>query len=177
VLKLNRSILFLPAILLLTPWLASYAYGAGDDTPIHETVHVEAAEPSASPSATFFGKAIGGITPGDLFYIDAPDNAHDITVTLYLTNAHELTHYLRYLILKVGIYFENSDGRWQKASSWNGKLFPDTYITLRNSPVNLTLAGYAKYKITIDAGSFYCITANTRENAALPQFYLTVERV
>ena len=176
-LKLKRSILLLPAILLLTPWLASYAYGVGDDTPIHETVRVEAAEPSTSPSATFFGKAIGGITPGDLFYIDAPDNSHDITVTLYLTNAHELTHYLRYLILKVGIYSESSDGSWQMASSWNGKLLPDTYITLRNSPVSLTLAGYAKYKVTIDAGSFYCTAANSGENAALPQFYLTVESV
>jgi len=177
VLKLTRFILLLSAILLLNPWLASYAYGVSDGVPGHEAVYVEAAESSAAPSATFFGKAIGSVTPGDLFYLDATGKAHDITVTLCLTNAHELTPCLRYLILEVGVYFESSDGLWRKASLWNGNPVPDTFITLRNSPVSLILAGYTKYKVTVDAGSFYCLTANTKGNFVSPRFYLTVEEV
>ena len=176
-LKLFRSILFFSAILLITPWLASYAYGTGNGVSGHGTVHIEAAEPSRAPTATLFGRAISGITPGDLFYIDATDNPHDITVSLYLTNAHELIPYLRYLILKVGIYFEGGDGQWRPASLPNGNPIPDTFITLRNSPVSLMLAGYTKYKVTIDSGSFYCLTANTNGGNLSPHFYLTVEPV
>jgi len=176
-LKLVRFILFFSAILLITPWLASYAYGTGNGVSEHGTVHIEAAEPSKAPRATVFGRAIGGVTPGDLFYIDATDNSHDITVSLYLTNAHELTPYLRYLILEVGIYFEDSAGRWRQTSLRNGNPVPDTFITLRNSPVSLILAGYTRYKVTIASGSFYCLTANTNGGNLSPHFYLTVEPV
>jgi hypothetical protein len=176
-LKLFRFTLFFSAIFLITPWLASYAYGTGNGVSGHETVHIEAAEHSKAPRATLFGKAIGGVTPGDLFYIDATDNSYDVTVSLYLTNAHELTPYLRYLILEVGIYCEDSDGQWRQASLPNGKPVPDTFITLRNSPVSFTLAGYTKYKVTVDSGSFYCLSADTNGGTLSPQFYLTVESV
>jgi hypothetical protein len=160
----------------MTPWLTSYAYGtsngAGD-----KTIHIEAAEPSAAPRATAFGRAIGGVTPGDLFYIDATDNARDMSVSLYLTNAHELAPYLRYLILEVGVYFEDSDGQWRKASWRNGNPVPATFITLRNSPVSLILTGYTRYKVTVDSGCFYCLTANTNGGNLSPRFYLTAEPV
>ena len=173
--KLARPCLLLSAVLLLTPWLTSYAYGAGDGRAGDEAVHVAAAEPMKAPSVTLFGKAISSITPGDLFYIDATASPHDITVNLYLTNTDELIHYLRYLILKIGIYFENSDGLWQPASLPDGNPLPDTFITLRNSPVSFTLDGDTKYKISIDAGSGYCLAANNNGDNPSPQFYLTVE--
>jgi hypothetical protein len=166
----------LSAILFITLCLAPYAYGAGNDHE-YETVHIEVADRTAVPSATFFGRAIGSVTPGDLFYIDATTNTHDISVNLYLNNAHELTPYLRYLILKVGIYSEGGNGQWQKASLGNGNPVPDTFITLRNSPVGFTLAGGAKYKVTVNSGSFYCLTANINGGITPPQFYLTVEPV
>jgi len=173
-LRIIRLILLISALLLLTPWLTSYAYGTSNGAG-NKTVHIEAAEPSAAPSATVFGKAIGGVTPGDLFYIDATDNARDMSVSLYLTNAQELTPYLRYLILEVGIYFEGSDGQWRKPSLRNGEPVPNTYITLRNSPVSLILTGYKKYKVTVDSGSFHCLTSPANSNNLSPQFYLTVE--
>lgn len=175
--KISRLILLLSAVLLLTPWLTSYAYGISNGISEHDTIHIEAAEPSTVPSTALFGRAISGVTPGDLFYIDATANARDITVNLYLTNANELTPYLRYLILKVGIYSESSDGQWQKVSLWNGKPVPDTFITLRNSPVSLILAGYTRYKVTVDSGSLYCISTNTNGGSLSPQFYLTAESV
>ncbi len=173
--KLIRFILLISAALLLTLWLTSYAYGVSNGIAGYKTVHIEAAEPSMAPRATVFGRAIGGVSPGDLFYIDATGNSHDMTVSLYLTNAHELTPYLRYLILEVGVYFEGSDGQWRKALLPNGNPVPDTFITLRNSPVNLILAGYTKYKVTVDSGSFYCPNANTNGGSLSPQFYLTAE--
>ena len=133
------------------------------------------AKPSVQPTYSAFGRAIGGIsTPGDLFYIDTTHDANDIVTTLYITNGQELIHHYRYLIFKVGAYVENGAGEWEKASTVNGELVPDTFITMRGGRVNFVLPGYAKYKITIDSGAFYCTNAGTNGDGLSPQFYLTV---
>ncbi len=139
-------------------------------------MEIRAAEASAAPSWSVFGRAIGGVTtPGDLFYVGNTDNAADMLVTLYLTNAEELIHYYRYLILNVGIYVQNSDDQWERATAGNGELIPDIYLTMRNGRVGFTLPGYAQYKITIDSGSFYANGIGADEGSASPKFYLSVE--
>lgn len=170
--KLLKRIFPLIALLLLAPWPVAYAYDSG--TAGQETVQVTAAEASAAPSAAVFGKAIGSVTPGDLFYINATESVADIDATLYLTNAGELVRNYRYLILKVGVYVQGDDGEWQKISGNNGETIPDTLITMRNGQVSFTLAGYAKYKLTIDGGSFYAFTGNAEGGSLSPQFYLEV---
>ncbi len=168
---------FFPLIvlLLLAPWPVAYAHDVSDGVVGEETVRVEVAEASAQPTWTAFGKAIGGVTPGDLFHIDATDNPADIQVTLYITNAQELIGCYRNLILEVGIHTESDTGEWEKASMNNGELIPDTFITMRNGQVSFTLPGYAEYKVTIDGGSFYCTSANTESGSLSPQFYLEVD--
>ena len=167
--------MFLPllAILLLTPWPVAYAYDNAMASP--GPIQITAAEPSAAPSCRVFGKAIGGVSPGDLFYIDATKNSTDIQVTLHLTNTDELINYYRYLILKVGVYVQTGVNQWEKATTGNGELTPDTYITMRNGNVSFTLPGCAKYKVTIDRGCFYCFSTNTDEGSMSPTFYLTAE--
>ena len=152
------------ALLFLVPWPIAYAHTYTSGMAQTGAAQIEVAEASAAPSWTVFGKAIGGATAGDLFYIDADNTANDIVVTLYLTNAHELSRHLRFLVLEVGIYLENSAGQWQRVPPWDGRLPPATFITLRHSPLSFTLDGNTKYKITIDAGSFYCMTTNANGN-------------
>ena len=158
---------FFPLIvlLLLAPWPVAYAHDISDGVLGEETVRMEAAEVSTQPTWTAFGKAIGGVTPGDLFYINATDNPADIQATLYITNAQELIGCYRNLILEVGVYAESDTGEWEKAST-------DTFITMRNGQVSFTLPGYAEYKVTIDGGSYYCTTANSDSGSLSPQFYL-----
>ena len=161
------------ALLLLLPWPIAYAYDT-DTMASEDEVRIEIAEDSVKPSYTVFGRAIGGITnPGDLFYIDAVNNAADIKVTLYITNAQELVNHYRYLILNVGIYVE-SNGEWEKAPGSNGELISNAFITMRNSHVSFILPGYAKYKITIDSDSFYATNVNGDHGSLSPQFYLEV---
>ena len=170
-----KKIFPLLAALLLTPWPVAYAQSYGGNITGQDAVQIEVAEVSVSPSWTVFGKAIGGVsTPGDLFYIDATNNAADVQVNLYITNAEKLIHCYRYLILKVGGYAESSANQWEKASTANGEPIPDTFITLLDSQVSFTLPGYAKYKVTIDSGSFYCVNPNVDGDSLSPQFYLTV---
>ena len=163
------------ALLLLTPWPVAYAHTYTDDMAGQDSVPIEVAEASAAPTWTPVGKAIGGVTPGELFCIDATDNPADIQVTLYITNTQELCHSYRYLILEVGIYAESDAGEWEKASMGNGELVPETFITLSNGQVTFTLPGLAEYKVTIDNGSFYCFSVNTNGGSFSPQFHLEVD--
>jgi hypothetical protein len=164
------------AVLLLLPWPVAYAYSYSGDVYGQGEVRIEVALPSAQPAYTVFGRAIGGISnPGELFYIDTTDSAADIVTELYITNAQELIHHYRYLIFKVGVYVESEAGEWMKASSSSGELIPDTYITMRDGQVSFTLPGYAKYKVTIDSGVFYCTNAKATGDDLSPQFYLTVD--
>lgn len=170
----KKLILLSLATLLLIPWPVAYAYDVGMAGGL--PIQVEAAESSAAPSWEVFGRAIGSVTnPGDLFYIDTTDYGADVLVTLYLTNAAELIHYYRYQILKVGVYVQTGDGQWEEATSPNGELIPDIYITMRNGNVSFTLPGYAKNKITIDSGSFYFISSSPDGSSISPKFYLTVD--
>jgi len=169
----KKLILTLLAILLLTPWPVAYAYDNALAGP--EPIQIEAAETSAAPSWSAFGKAIGGVTPGDLFYIDVMNNSADTLVTLYITNSEELIHYYRYMILKVGVYVQADTNQWEKAITGSGEQIPDIYITMQNGKVSFTLPGYAKHKVTLDSGCFYCFRTDADEGSMSPKFYLTAE--
>lgn len=172
--KVLTSILIIIIILFFVPRLVSAAYGQTAGNTGEPAIRVEAADPSVAPSAEFFGKAIGGVKPGDLFYVDATDSPRDVSVSLYLTNSDELIHYLRYLTLKVAVYVEDGHGRWIKLLL-DGSVFPDTYITLQNSPVNFILPGLARYKVTVNSGCYYCLSVGPDGRDMSPQFYLEAE--
>ena len=173
--KLLKRLFPIIAVLLLTPW--PVAYGFENANAGQETTQITVAEASAKPSMTVFGQAIGGVTPGDLFYINTANQTADMKATLYITNAEELVHNYRYLILKVGVYVKGNDGEWEKASGNNGEPIPETFITMHNGQVSFTLAGYANYKLTIDGGSYHShsFTGSDEEGSFSPQFYLEVD--
>ena len=163
------------ATLLLAPWPVAYAYNYEGDLTGSRAVQIEAAGPSAAPSAKAFGRAIGGVTPGDLFYVDATDSPADIMVTLFLTNADGLARCYRYFILEVGAYSEGDAGEWVAVSGQDGQPLPETFLNLRNGSVSFSLYGYASYKIAVDGGSFYCTTTSVDGGSLSPKFYLTVD--
>ena len=121
--KFNGKILSLFAILLLSPWFVVYSF---DAEAAAQGAIIEVAQASAAPSAIAFERAIGAITPGDLFYIDTTGTTADITATLHLTNTQELVHSYRYMTLKVGVYVQTDSGEWGEAATRNGELIPDT---------------------------------------------------
>jgi hypothetical protein len=171
---MKRKVIFIIlAVLLLAPWPVAYAYGdASDASP---TVKVEAATASAAPQWQSFGHAVCSVKPGDLFYVNTADSQPDVRITLLITNTDELIHQYRYMTMGVGVYVRQEDGGWEKAATGYGDLFPDTYITLLDGAVELTLPGLADYKITIDKGCFYCYGIRSGESAVTPSFYLTME--
>ncbi len=158
----------------LLPWPIAHATSVNELTD-GGTVRVEVAEPSARPSYTAFGRAIGGVSnPGDLFYIDATNSAAEIKVTLYLTNTQQLIRHYQYLILHTGIYVENGEGEWEKAIASDGEPVPKTIISLHNGRASFLLAGDARYRVSIDSGCFYCHRASADSSSLSPQFSLEV---
>jgi len=169
---MKRKLIFvLFAALLLAPWPVAYAYD--DGTSRQPQVQIEAAAPTAVPVLNVFGKAVGGITPGDLFYIDTGDVATDIPITLYITNTDELIKHYRYMTLNIGVYVQTSSGQWEKVATGDGEMLPAIYITMSNGQASFTLPGYTRYKITVDKGCFYCYGTSNDERVAAPTFYLT----
>jgi len=162
------------ALFLILPWPVAYATSA-DVVAGEEAVTINAAEPSAQPSFTAYGRAIGGINnPGDLFYVDATNSTSDIKITLYLINAQQLVKYYRYLILDVGIYVEKGTGEWERAtaSNSNGEPVPKTIISMQNGQVSFLLPGNSRYRVAIDSGCFYCASAGADSYFLSPQFCL-----
>ncbi|OGN98498.1 MAG: hypothetical protein A2Y89_04260 [Chloroflexi bacterium RBG_13_51_18] len=174
--KIFLFILIIVATTLVASWLIPVAYGQTNGDTEQADVYVEAAPPETAPTASFFGNAIGEVTAGDLFYINAISSPADMSLNLHITNSGELIHYLRYLILKVAVYVEDADGQWQKITSQDGIVLPDTYITMQNSPVTFILPGLARYKVTIESGSYHSLPFPS-DNGFAPLFYLDVKPV
>ncbi len=169
-----REIIIILSLLILAPWPVAFAYDIDNDESATGMLQIEVAELSAKPRATIFGRTIGGIAPGDLFYIHADDYPADIMATLYLVNTEELIRCYRYMNLKVGVYVQANAGQWQESWEDGEKLIPDTYLTLHNGRVSFTLPSYAKYKITIDSGCYYSNTVNAAGGSVSPRFHLNV---
>jgi hypothetical protein len=162
------------ALLILAPWPVAYAHNYNGVLAGENGVQIGVAEASDQPTWTTSGEAIGGVTPGDLFYVDATGNPADITVVLYITNASELIDFYQYLILEVGILTGSDTGEWERALMGSGEPVPDTFITMRSGQVRFTLPGLARYKIAINGGSFYCPATGNSGGSLSPQFYLEV---
>ena len=165
------------ALLLLAPWPIAYAHDYTNGNTGQDAVQIEIAPPAVMPHWQVFGRAIGGVeTPGDLFYVDASEQSSNMEVTLYLTNTNQLVHCYSYLILEVGIYVEDNDNGWTEATCCDGSPVPVTFITIRNGQVSFTLPGCARYKVTINGGSFSCFTTQAESGSVSPQFHLTADQ-
>lgn len=169
--KWIKQIFPLIALALLLPWPVAYAADVAGGTNEDE-VRIEIAEETL-PNFTAWGKAIGSVPAGDLFYIDAINDTADKVVILYLSNVDELINHYTFMNLKVGVYID-CDGEWEPAYSSDGKLIPETMLSMRNGQVSFLLSGFAKYKISINGGAFYCTNANNDDGGLSPQLCLEV---
>jgi hypothetical protein len=122
-----------------------------------------------APAAIFYGSAIGTITPGDLFYINAADIAVDMAFTLYLSNTDQLIPYLAYLNMEIAVYHEITPGQWERVT------LPGLLLTMRNGLVIFSLPGLANYKVAIDGGCFNSHPGKADAENAIPSFYLEAE--
>ncbi|HET7628767.1 MAG TPA: hypothetical protein VFK44_10300 [Bacillales bacterium] len=109
---------------------------------------------------------------GDLYIIDRSAGATgDIYGTLYLSNAAALANDYSYLNLKINIYGKNTED-----TVWTDVLSEPSVLTLANGYVSFTINDtYDLYSISIDSGSFYCISTATTDGSSLsPEYYVEI---
>lgn len=160
--------LFFPilAISILAHWTIAYAHDNSRES--QEALLVNAAETLTTPKLSVFGKAIDSVTTlQDLFYIGASNCPTDLAVTTQLTTANELIRCYPYLILKMGVYVQSDSGEWEKAG-YDGKPISETFVLMLNGQVSFTSAGFTKYKLTVDSGSFYYTKAHADDVSLSP---------
>jgi hypothetical protein len=166
---MKRKLLFTFIItLLLFPWTVAYAY----DSTAASTGRGEitSADAASLPKFNVYGNAVGSVNPGDIFTIDNTGKDAGTAFTLYLANADELVHNFRYMTLNIGIYVRDDTGAWVGVPAYEN--FQGICLTMQNGSVSFTLAGNAKYKVTIEKGCFYCFGTSGKRTFALPEFYL-----
>jgi hypothetical protein len=167
---MKRKLLFVLVVaLLLFPW--TVAYGFDSAAASTGQAEITSAETASLPEFSVYGNAIGSVTPGDIFTIDITGQEAGATFTLYMANTDELIHNFRYMTLNIGVYSRTDTGVWVKAPAHENS--QGIYLTMQNGSVSFTLAGGAKYKITIEKGCFYCYGTGGKKTVALPEFYLT----
>jgi hypothetical protein len=169
--KKKLAFMFILA-LLLVPCTVAYAYD--DAAAATGPVVITSPESGSLPQFNVYGNAIGGVTPGEIFFIDTSSSDADTIFTLYITNADELVHSYRYMTLNIGIYVQDGTGAWEKVPTGADENSRGIYLTMQNGSVSFVLAGGASYKITVEKGCFYCYGLNAERKYALPDFYLTV---
>jgi hypothetical protein len=169
---MKRAIFFVVlAALLLVPWAVGYAHDRVSAANIDMTI--VPADPALKPNMHVFGNAIGSITAGDLFMIDTSGTSGNTTFNLAISNIDELTHTYRYLMMVIGIYVQTNTNTWEKISDIDGELNPDRLLTMQNGSVNFKITGAAKYKVTVESGSYRSFHFAEGQRAAIPQVYLT----
>jgi hypothetical protein len=168
----KRAIFFgIIAALLLVPWAVAYAYD--DVKAANASTSIEPADPALLPSIHIFGNARGSISAGDLFTIDNSSAVNDAVFTLLLVNIDELVKYYRYMTLNIGLYVQSGNTTWEKMTELSGEPTPQLYITMQGGALDFTLPGNARYKVTVESGSYHSFSIGLGQSAAIPQFSLS----
>ena len=173
--RITKLIFPFIAILLLAPWPIAYAYTYEGEMTSQGAVRVEAADASVAPSAIAFGRSVGSVTPGDLFYINAIDSASDFSVTIHMTNAGELSQCYRYFVVELVAYVQDETGSWVRTTAYDNQDFNAVCLDMKNGNVSFSLPGCARYKLAVEGGSFYCMAISADGGSLAPNFYLTVD--
>ncbi len=180
--KIGKIILIALLVTVITSWITTVAYGhenasATLDATIDEGISVEPAPVAEAPNAHVYRNYIGGINPGNLFYINAADVRQDMAITVSLTNADRLIHCFNYLNLEIGVYFEVTPGQWEKALLPDGQTFPRIYLTMNNGSVSFYLPGANRYKVTLESGSYKSHAGGSDIEDITPDFFLEATSV
>lgn len=73
-------------------------------------------------------------------------------------------------------YYDSTQSTYETACLANGDTVPTSYLTLANGYVSFIVAGDsagAKYRVTVDDGTYYCVTTSVSANLS-PTYYLTM---
>lgn len=148
---------------------------ANTDTKLKHSTGTDAPYTGHTASWSPFINTAGTVTEGDLYYVDTTGYTGDVLVTVYMTNAGMLVKDYTYLNLLVNVW-SNPSGSWVQAARADDSPIGSVYLTEINGSVSMVLLGDNKYCITIDGGSYYCISTSAAGGSLEPAFYIEVKQ-
>jgi hypothetical protein len=168
-----KRVIFLTivAAILLVPWAVAYGYDKVNAADI--SASIEPADQSLVPTIHVFGNAVGSISNGDLFTIDTSGATTNTTFTLLIANVDELINYYRFLTMNIGLYVQTGTDSWEKMTTAAGGSSPEMHITMDSIELDFSLPGNAKYKVTVESGSYRSFSITKGKSVAIPEFSLT----
>ena len=135
---------------------------------------IVAADPASVPNIHIFGNARGSISSGDLFIVDNSGATKDGVFRLLLANIDELARNYSYMSFNIGLYVQsNNTTTWEKMTTFTGSSIPQLYITMEGGELSFTLPGLAKYRVTVESGSYHSFSIAPGQKVAIPQFSLS----
>jgi hypothetical protein len=163
---MKRAIFFaIVAAIILIPSAVAYGYERANAADI--SINIEAADQSQVPTVHIWGNYTGTISDGDLFTINTSGATVDTTFTLVMSNLDELINYYRFLTMNISIYVQSGTDGWEKMVT------AEMLITMENGELTFSLPGNAKYKVTVESGSYHSFSFTRGKSVAIPQFSLT----
>jgi hypothetical protein len=166
---MKRAVFFtLVAAILLVPWAIAYGYDKVNAADI--SASIVPAEQADVPTVHIFGNYTGSISNGDLFIIDTTGATADITFNLVMANLDELVGCYRAMNMNIAVYVQSGDATWQKMTAAS---LAEMNINMETGSLNFSLPGNARYKVTVEKGSYRSFSFTKAKNVAIPQFSLT----
>jgi hypothetical protein len=148
---------------------------ANADTKLKYSTGTEAPYTGVSASWSPVVNTAGSVTHGDLYYVDTTGYTGDVLVTVYLTNAGMLVKDYTYLNFQVNVW-SGTSGAWIQGARADDSPIGSVYLNQINGSVSMVLLGDTKYCITIDGGSYYCISTSAAGGSLSPAFYIEVKQ-
>jgi hypothetical protein len=163
---MKKAIFFaIVAAILLVPWAVAYGYDKVNAADI--SVNIEPADQSAVPTIHVWGNYTGNISNGDLFTIDTSGATTGTTFTLAISNVDALAGCYRCLSMNIGVYVQSGTEGWEKTAG------TEMLVSMENNALTFSLPGNAKYKVTVESGSYHSFHITNGKNVAIPQFSMT----
>jgi hypothetical protein len=169
----RRQVFFILALIIATAATAvSYATTSGTTTlavtgstssasvtPATAGTIVNGKNSGTNPAWSPVANSTGSITAGDLYIVDLSDfgSAEDKRLTLYLNNPDLLSEAYSYLNMNITVYEADNAAA---PTAWPASTITpnNAYLTLTNGYISFDLEGGKKYSISVDNGSFFCMT-------------------
>ncbi len=161
------------AALAVNPWPVARAFDTGRQGPAAKDISIIVAGTEERPAWRVFGSAIGGVSTGDLFYIDATKYPQSFRASLLLANASQLVSGYNYLVLRISVLVQSEDGQWLQAVDASGAVIKEAVITLQNSLLTYELPGGGQYNLTVSGGTYRASAGNGATVA--PEFRVLVD--
>lgn len=114
---------------------------------------------------------------GDLAVIDAHAASSALTIKISLSNAGAMAGNYSYLMLPIRVYEHGGNGHWVAARDAEGGALPESYLSLDEGTLSISVPGGQYYAVTVAIGGSVRAFSSLEDasHTLSPRFLVTTE--